>query len=246
VDTRLAERLWPGQDPIGRRMCECEEDPTPDTLWQTVVGVVGETTQNGLVTETSRSGVYYFPIAQNPALTLAVTVRAAGDPMALAGSVRKAITSVDPALAVFDVKTMEDVTDDSLLMRRWPMLLTTAFGVVAVLLAAIGLYGVLAYVVAHRTKEIGIRMALGGTPRAIFDLVVREGLVLVGGGVAGGLAGVAAMHRVLASQLYGVQAGDVRILAAVTAALVLIALVACALPARRATRVDPLCALNRE
>ncbi|HSK09254.1 MAG TPA: FtsX-like permease family protein [Vicinamibacterales bacterium] len=245
VDTRLAERLWPGQDPIGRRMAQ-ERDLASGRDWQTVVGVVGEVSQIALVADRPVGGVYYYPMAQNPSLGMTVAVRTAGDPAAMANALRKAVAAADPALPLYRLRTFEQVADDSLLTRRWPMLVITAFGAVALLLAAVGLYGVLAYLVTQRTREIGVRMALGGTPRAIFNLVAREGLVLMTAGVAAGAVGVVTLKRTMASQLYGVQAGDPRVLAAATLVLGLIAFLACAIPARRATKVDPILALRNE
>jgi ABC-type antimicrobial peptide transport system permease subunit len=141
---------------------------------------------------------------------------------------------------------MEERTEESLVTRRWPVLLSMGFGVVALLLSAVGIYGVLAYLVTQRTKEIGIRMAIGGTPRSIFDLVVKEGVALVGAGFVFGAAGAFAIRKSIESQLYGVRPTDARVLALVSLVLGLVALVACAIPARRATRIDPVVALNRE
>ena len=159
---------------------------------------------------------------------------------------RATIARLDPELPVFFVKTMEQVTDESLVTRRWPMLLSMGFGVVALLLSALGIYGVLAYLVTQRTKEIGIRMAIGGTPRTIFDLVLKEGLVLLGVGLAAGGVGLVWLSRVLASQLYGVRPSDPTVIALAGLALGVVALVACAIPARRATRINPVVALNNE
>jgi len=141
---------------------------------------------------------------------------------------------------------MEQVTDESLVTRRWPMLLSMGFGVVALLLSALGIYGVLAYLVTQRTKEIGIRMALGGAPRAIFALVLKEGLALLGAGFVAGAVGLVAVRRVLEAQLYGVGPGNPAVMLLAAAVLGGAALVACAIPARRATRVNPVVALNAE
>jgi putative ABC transport system permease protein len=245
VDTRLAERLWPGQDPIGRHMGQ-GSDARSGRGWQTVVGVVGEVKQIGLVADRPVGGVYYYPIAQYASPGLTIAVRTTGEPATMVNSLRQAVAASDPALPVYRIRTYEEVADDSLLMRRWPMLVTTAFGIVALLLAAIGLYGVLAYLVSQRTREIGIRMALGGTPGAIMQFVSREGLLLVAGGFAAGALGVVALKRTLEGQLYGVQAGDPGVLAAAALVLGVIAFLACAIPARRATRIDPVRALNQD
>jgi putative ABC transport system permease protein len=173
-------------------------------------------------------------------------VRSVGDVAGLSSALRQTVAGLDPELPVFSVRTMEQVTDESLVTRRWPVLLSMGFGVVALLLSAVGIYGVLAYLVTQRTKEIGIRIALGGTPRTIFDLVLREGVALLAAGFAGGAAGLAALQHALQAQLYGVQASDPAVLAAATLVLGIVALLACAVPARRATRIDPMLALNRE
>jgi putative ABC transport system permease protein len=144
---------------------------------------------------------------------------------------------------VFDMQTMEERTDKSLVSRRSPVLLSLSFGAVALFLSAIGIYGVLAYLVTQRRKEIGIRIALGSSGGAIFELVLREGLVLIGGGFLFGAAGAIALRRSLESQLFGVTASDPVVLTIVTGLLALVAIAACALPARRATRIDPIVAL---
>jgi ABC-type antimicrobial peptide transport system permease subunit len=144
---------------------------------------------------------------------------------------------------VFDVQTLEQRMEKSLVSRRSPVVLALGFGAVALFLSAIGIYGVLAYLVTQRRKEIGIRIALGSSAASIFELVLREGLLLVGGGFALGAAGAFALRRSLESQLFGVSAGDPLVLAAVTAVLAGVAIAACALPARRATRIDPIVAL---
>ena len=251
VDETLAHRFWPNRDAVGRRMYRPNNKeellgPTQTTTWLTVVGVVGDVKQDGLVTTKTQVGTYYFPTPQETIRSITLAVRGAGDASALSSSIRQAIGGLDPELPVFAVKTMAQVTDESLITRRWPMLLSTGFGVVALLLAAVGIYGVLAYLVTQRTKEIGIRMALGGAPRRIFDLVLKEGLLLLAGGFGCGLIGLTALRSVLQAQLFGVGPGDPWVLAEATLVLAAVALLACAIPARRATRIDPVLALNRE
>jgi predicted permease len=251
VDTRLAKRFWPGQNPVGRRMYQPQSakdalGTNDQTHFVTVVGVVGEVKTDGLVSSRTPVGAYYLAMAQETSRYMAFTVRSAGDPRALAAPLRAAIAALDPELPVFSVRTMEQVTDESLVTRRWPMLLSMGFGVVALLMSALGIYGVLAYLVTQRTKEIGIRMAIGGTPRTIFDLVVREGLVLLGVGFAAGGVGLLWLSRALSSQLYGVRPSDPGVIALAGVALGAIAFVACAIPARRATRINPVVALNNE
>jgi predicted permease len=251
VDQTLAHRFWPNQDPLGRRMYRpnSKEEllgPTPTTTWLSVVGVVGDVKQDALVTEKTPIGTYCFPSPQETIRSMTFAVRGAGDRSMLSSSVRNAIGGLDPELPVFSIKTMEQVTDESLVTRRWPMLLATGFGIVALLLSAVGIYGVLAYLVTQRTKEIGIRMALGGAPRRIFDLVLKERLLLLLAGFVSGLVVLIALKRVLQAQLYGIGPGDPGVLAIATLVLGVVALLACAIPARRATRIDPVLALNRD
>jgi ABC-type antimicrobial peptide transport system permease subunit len=173
-------------------------------------------------------------------------IRTTTVPAALANDVRRVVAALDPELPVFSTKTMEEWIDESLVTRRWPMLLSMGFAVVALLLSAVGIYGVLAYVVTQRTKEIGIRMALGSTPRSVFDLVLKEGLALIGAGFAVGAVGVFAIRRGLESQLYGVRLSDPGVLAIAALLLGTVAVAACMIPARRATRIDPVAALAQE
>ncbi|HEY3383744.1 MAG TPA: ABC transporter permease [Vicinamibacterales bacterium] len=251
VDTRLARRFWPNQNPVGRRMYRpsVAEDllaATAKTDWLTVVGVVGEVKQDALVAAKAPVGAYYLPATQETIRAVTFAVRGAGDVKALSSPLRKTIAGLDPELPVFSIRTMEQVTDDSLVTRRWPVFLSMGFGVVALLLSAVGIYGVLAYLVTQRTKEIGIRMALGGTPRTVVDLVLREGVALLLVGFATGAIGLVALRRALETQLYGIQASDPGVLAIATLVLGSVAMLACAIPARRATRINPVLALNRD
>jgi predicted permease len=250
VDERLARKFWAGRDPIGRRMYRPDVStvlvPNEKTDWLTVVGVVGEVRQDGLVTSRESVGAYYLPIEQEPVRSLTFAIWTAADPTTTIGSLRREIAALDPELPVFSTETMEERTADSLVTRRWPMMLAAGFGVVALLLSAVGIYGVLAYLVTQRTKEIGIRMAIGGTPRSIFDLVLKEGVALIGVGFVFGGTAAFILRRSIESQLYGVRPTDPRVLALAMLVLGLVALVACCIPARRATRIDPVVALNRE
>jgi len=249
VDETLARRFWPNQDPIGRRLYR-PSDPsnllavTPRTVFFTVVGVVHDIKLTSLVEDKGAVGAYFFPGDQQPRRALVFAIKSATDPMSLAGPVRAAIGSLDRDLAVYNVQTMSDRVDRSLATRRAPMLLATAFGGVALLLSAIGVYGVLAYLVTERTREIGIRLALGSSANAVFQLVLREALVLVGVGFALGTVGVFALKRSLDSLLFGVSGADPLVLAGVTVMLALVAVAAGALPAQRATRINPVVALS--
>ena len=248
VDEKLAHRFWPNQDPIGRRMYRPTDinnllEITDETVFLTVVGVVHDLKLTNLVEDNGEVGTYFYSYDQDPRRDLALAIRAAGDPAALAGPVRSVIGALDRELPVYDVQTMATRIDRSLATRRSAMLLAMAFGVVALVLSAIGVYGVLAYLVAQRTKEIGIRIALGSSTAAVFQLVIREGLVLVAAGFLAGAAGVFALKRSLDSLLFGVSAADPTILAAVTMTLAIVAMMAGTLPARLATRISPTVAL---
>jgi predicted permease len=249
VDEKLARRFWPGQDPIGRRMYLPQDINNllainDKTVFFSVVGVVHDIKLADLVSGNGEVGAYYFPMGQDSSRLLTYAVKVATDPSAVANSVREAIHSLDPELPVYEMQTMLERTDKSLMSRRSPMLLSLGFGAVALFLSAIGIYGVLAYLVTQRKKEIGIRIALGSSAGAIFELVLREGLLLIGGGFALGAAGAFLVRKSLESQLFGVTATDPMVLVVVTGTLALVAVLACALPARRATRIDPIVALT--
>ena len=250
VDEVLAKKFWPGQDPVGRRMFKPDSveemtKPSPNQRWITVVGMVSETKMAGLVTSDTRIGTYYFPATQDGLRTMTLAIRAAGDPESLTPTLRRSLAAIDPELPLYGVRTLQSRIDASLVDRKTPMLLAVMFGGVALFLAATGLYGVLAYQVSQRRKEIGIRMALGSEPRGIFSLVLREGLLLLVAGFAVGIAGAFAIRRTMETQLYGVGAMDPVVLAAVGGILAAVAIAACTVPARRASRTDPLAALNQ-
>ncbi len=252
VDQRLARKFWPATRPIGRRMWQPNnpkdflEGPGKDARWYTVVGVVGSVKLRALVDPDERVGAYYFPYAQSPRDDLTFAVRTGLDPVALSKPVVEAMREVDPELPMFDVQTMAERVSESLVTRRTPMLVAAGFGLVALLLAAVGIYGVLAYTVAQRTKEIGIRMAMGSTTTKIFQLVLRHGLVLLGAGFLIGMGGTVFLSKYLASQLFGVRPLDPTVLGSVAAVLGCTALIACVLPAQRAAKVDPIVALRQE
>ena len=250
VDDRLARRFWPNQSPIGRRMYRPGDDTSDPTVitakteFFTVVGVVAEMKQRSLTDGDKAVGAYYFPLAQELQNGLTFTVRSSGDPTSLSGALRREIAAIDAQLPVFDMQPMSHWIERSLADRRAPALLSIAFGVVALFLSAIGIYGVLAYLVTQRTKEIGIRVALGSSASAVFRLVLREGVLLVGIGLLLGGIGSFLLRRTLESLLFGVSASDPAILLLVSGGLAAVALAACCVPARRATRIDPVVALT--
>jgi predicted permease len=251
IDEELARRFWPNGDALGKRMYmptnidNLMARPSEDQM-MTIVGIIEPMRLRGLV-ETAgerRVGNYFWPLKQQLARTVGVAVRTAQAPELLASAVRREISQIDPELPFYGVRTMEDQLSRSLIDRRTPMLLATGFAVVALFLAAIGIYGVLAYQVSQRRREIGIRMALGAASGSIFNLVLREGGLIVGIGAVVGLAGAFFLREALQSQLYEVGAMDPIIVTSVAAVLSAVALIACVLPARRAANTDPLIALS--
>ncbi|HUP43037.1 MAG TPA: ABC transporter permease [Thermoanaerobaculia bacterium] len=255
VDRWLAERFWPGESAVGQRIAQGvpELDDEGRIEWRTIVGVVGEVRMAELG-EGGQTGAYYFPYAQAAAYSLVLTLIArvagdggeGGDPEALAEPLRRSVRAIDPALPVFDLATMEERLGRSLVERRAAMVLAVVFGAVALFLAAVGLYGVLAYSVAQRTRELGIRVVLGSTTRGILGLVLGRSARLTGIGLAAGLAGAFLLTRSMAALLYGVEATDPGVYAGVALVLAAVALAASLVPARRATRVDPAVVLAAE
>jgi predicted permease len=249
VDETLAKRFWPGQDAVGRRMYKPSDIKdlvtiTEKTQFYTVVGVVGDIKLHDLTEGAKSVGAYFFAMDQDGASSMTFAIRTAGDPLSLTSAVRGVLNGLDRELPVFDTQTLDARVEKSLVSRKSPVLLSLSFGAVALCLSAIGIYGVLAYLVTQRRREIGIRIALGSSARAIFELVLREGLLLTAGGFVLGAIGAIVLRRSMESQLFGVSSGDPLVLAAVTVILAAVALVACALPARRATRIDPIVALS--
>ena len=240
VDRVLVDRYWKGQDPIGKRIQRGNGGKLA-----VVVGVVAKVKFRTLE-ESSDKEAIYFPLSQLPQPMLMFVARAQGDPAALAASVREAVRAVDPNQPVFDVRTMAQRMDDAAQPRRAPVILLSVFGGLAAILAMLGVYGVLAYSVAQRTSEFGVRMALGASRSDIAALVLKAGLLLVSLGIAAGLAGYLALSRLVQTLLYATPSTDPAMLASASVALGLVALGACLLPALRATRVEPLAALRQD
>jgi predicted permease len=242
VDENFARRFWPNGDPLGKRIKRGgAQSPQP---WLTVVGVVKHVNDYGLNIE-GREQVYY-PHPQFSGRAMYLTIRTAGDPLALAGAARNAVWSVDPAQPISRVRSMEEYIYTSAAQPRFNMLLLAIFAALALILAAVGIYGVMSYAVTQRTHEIGIRLALGAEPRQIIRLVVGQGLGLVGAGIGLGVVGAIAVTRLMKTLLLGISATDPATFAGMAGLLVVVALIACYLPARRATRVDPMIALRYE
>lgn len=251
VDERLAQRFWPQQDPIGRRMYMPQSpddvvNPNPDAPRLTVVGVVGTVRLEDLAGTGSPVGAYYFPYNQSPGRNYSFAVRTSGDLGSSASAIRAELSRIDSELALFDVRPMADRAGLSLAPRRTSLMLAMAYGGLALFLSAIGLYGMLAYHVTQRNREIGIRMALGASSGSVRQMVLRQGLILALVGVGLGAGGALALAGLLSSFLYEVTAADPLTYAGVTSILLGIALMSCYLPARRATKVDPMVALRCE
>lgn len=239
VNEAMARKFWPGEDPVGKRF---KEVWLPE--WTTVVGVVGNVKSRGLASETEPQ--VYRPFAQAPTLDMSLVVRTTGDPDAVIGSLRAAVAAVDADVPVSEIRMVEQMITSSVAAPRFTMLLLAAFAAVALLLAAIGIYGVISYAVTRRTPEIGLRVALGAQRGHVLRMVLRQALVLAVIGAVVGLGAALATTRALRSLLFGVSATDGVTLIAVPLLLMAVALLAAYLPARRAARVDPMIALRAE
>ncbi len=243
IDETMQRKFWPNEDPLGKRI-SFQRDAQGNPIWREIVGIVGHVKQRGLEGESPVQ--YYIPHRQRPLSTVFLVARTAGEPSSFAPAVRAAIQSVDRELPVFRVTTMERLVADSMAQRRFSVTLLSVFAVVALLLASVGLYGVMAYNVAQRTQEIGIRMALGAQVRDVLAMVFRHGLQLAVWGVGIGLAGALALTRVMQSLLFNVSAADPLTYGVVAVVLGAVSLCACMVPARRAAKVDPMIALRYE
>jgi putative ABC transport system permease protein len=245
IDETFARQAFPNENPIGKRI---STNPTPrpgqPMLWTTIVGVVAHVKNYG-VDQPSRVEMY-VPFAQDLASNGSVVVRSTGDPAAIASAIRSAIYSLDPDLPLFDVRPLPDIIASSSSSRRIAVTLIASFAGLALLLAAVGIYGVISYLVTQRRQEIGIRVALGATSQNVLSLVLLKGVRLAAFGIAGGLLAALALTRVISRLLFQVSAFDLATFTFGVIALLALVLLACWLPARRATRIDPLVALRYE
>lgn len=249
VDEHLAKRFWPNRDPVGQRMYEPGANginSNEHTAWYRVVGVVRSARLEDLSGSGNSVGTYYFPFAQHTSNRYTVALRTEGESTGTVQTVRRRLAAIDSDVALFDVSTMAQREELSLASRKTSLLLAIGFGVLALFLATVGIYGVLAYLVAQRRKEIGIRVALGSTHSRIVKLIVREGLLLVGIGLVLGLVGAVSLRNVISSQIYGVGSLDPVVIGAVLVVFGVVALCACILPARSAMRVDPVIVLTEQ
>jgi putative ABC transport system permease protein len=243
VNQEFVKRFLPNGDAIGKRIRLGKL--TSDFPWATIVGIVGDV--RGFALDEPPQPTMYWPVAQIRATpSLAIVVRTQSDPDALASPVREAIAQIDPAQPIYDMQSLDQLVAKSLGQRRFTLTLMVLFGVIALVLSAIGIYGVMAFAVTQRTQEIGIRMALGASALDVLKMVVGSGMFLAAIGVAVGLIGAFALTRLMASLLFGVSPTDLVTFGLVTGGLLMVALLACYIPARRATKVDPLVALRYE
>jgi putative ABC transport system permease protein len=240
INEAMAKKYWPNEDAVGKRITF--DDPRKDPKWVTIVGVVGSVRHRGL--DIDPQPEYYRPVAQRPQRQLILAVRSAQDPRSLASAVRHEIQAIDPDQPIASVRTLEAVASESIAPRRISVVLLGAFAGIALLLAGVGVYGVISYLVVQRTHEIGVRMALGAQRRDVLRLVVGHALKLVAIGTVTGLVLALLSTRTLSALLYNVGAFDATTFVLVTITLAAVALLASYIPALRATRADPMIALT--
>jgi putative ABC transport system permease protein len=243
INQRMADQLWPNQDPVGRRIrfTGSKSNPAP---WRTIVGVVTDVSQYSLDKEPPMQ--MYLPHSQFPTSFDNIVVKTDGDPYSVLGAVRREILAIDKGQAVYNVITLAELHSDSISLRRFLMLLLIVFAGLTLTLAAVGIYGVMSYAVTQRTQEIGIRIALGAQPADVLKLVVKGGIVLALSGVAIGVVIAFGLTRLMEAVLFGVRPTDALTFLIGSLALVAVAGLACYVPARRATKVDPVMAMREE
>jgi len=242
VSERMARRYWPGVDPVGRRIKRGNSSSTKP--WLLVVGVVGDVKDHGLTADGGET--WYLPYSQHLFSAASVVVRTATEPMSLMPAIRREVWKIDPEQPIVEVKEMRELLADSVAKQRFTSLLLSLFAGMGLMLAASGTYGVMWYAVSQRSREIGMRQALGAQPQDVLLLIMRQGLRLTAGGVLIGLLGGLSLARVLASQLFGVGWADPGTFAASAAALTAVGLASCYVSARRAAAVDPRVVLRTE
>ena len=251
INETMAKRFWPGENPLGKRF---RFDFGPDEQPREIVALVHDTPADRH--QTAQEPIFYIPTIQRPMrdrgpfgfnrAQMTFLLRTTGDPMVLSNAVRQAVAEIDPDRPASQLRTLEDALGNDLRFERWYMVLLSVFGGIALLLATVGIYGVMAYSVAQRTHEIGMRMALGASASQVMVLMLRRAAVLIAAGVALGLAGALSLTRLLASQLNGVSPTDPPTFFSVSVLLAIVALGACFIPTRRASAVDPTVALRYE
>jgi putative ABC transport system permease protein len=240
ISEEMARRYWPGQDPIGREFFWFSANGPR----LTVVGVAGDV--RNLSLETAPAPVIYRPAAALRIASMFVVIRTATDPASLIGAIRDVVRRVDPAVPVTSVRTAEEILAASTGSRRFTMMLVETFAALALILASVGLFGVMSYLVSQRTHDIGVRLALGASPADVFQHIVGRGMLLAGVGAVAGVVAAAGLAHWLEALLFEVRPTDPSTFATVVFLLLAVALAACCMPARRAMRVDPLIALRYE
>jgi len=240
VNETAAARLWPGENPIGKRVKQGWPEWT--TPWYEVVGVAGDIKLNGIDQPTPMQ--IYLPMAQSLSPAPALIVRSSGDASALSQSVRDAVHRLAPSMPIYAVQTMDGLMGDAVSRQRASMTIFAIFAVIAVILASVGLYGVIAYSVSQRTHEVGVRLALGATPGEVLRLFMRQGLITIAAGLIVGLASAIALSRFIEDLLFGVTPNDQLTLWTVTAILLMVSVFICYLSARRSTRIEAATALR--
>jgi putative ABC transport system permease protein len=241
VDEALARRFWPNQDPVGQHV-RLGATIGADSAWRTIVGIAAAVRTTSL--ESTPRPAIYVPYYQTAWPTMSAVVRTAGEPARLAAAVRGEVLALDRSQPVYNVRTLEEVLSRTLASRRFQTMLLAGFAVAALALAVIGVYGVLAYAVAQRTRELGIRIALGARRRDVLAHVIRQAATLIGAGLLIGAAGALAGSRLLASLLFEVSPWDPAVFAGSVSLLAIAGLLASWAPARRATTVNPIVALR--
>ncbi len=243
IDEEFARRYWPDEEAVGKRIRQGGNDPRNPLI--EVIGIVRRVKMDGLDEDSNRVQSYY-PFRQLAFGGMTVVVKTSADPMSIVSAVRQQVLSIDPDQPIYNLNTMQQLRTDSIAPEQLNLMLLGIFAAVALILAAVGIYGVMAYSVTQRTHEIGIRMALGAKQSDVLGMVIRQGMKLALGGLVIGIGGAWLATRAMASLLFGVSATDTVTFIAVPVVLAVVALVACAVPARRATKVDPMVALRYE
>jgi putative ABC transport system permease protein len=236
INETMAKRFWPGRNPVGIKFITGPSGPNP--AWSTIVGVVADVKQFGLDSEPSLD-IYHPGLGAQH-----LVVKTAGDPLALAATIERTLHAIDPEFAISDIRSMDQIAAESARTRRWTMGLLVAFATLAFLLALVGIYGVMSWSVAQRTREVGIRMALGAQRRQVVTLVLNHGIKLTLIGLALGIVGTFALRHTLSSLVYGVSTADPLIYLSVPLLMFAVALLACYLPARKASIIDPAISLR--
>jgi putative ABC transport system permease protein len=241
INETMARRLFPNEDPIGRHI---RTGPNPTGAWTTIVGVIGDIRHGGL--EETPQPEMYITYQQGPPVGPFIVLRTTGDPAAMAETVRAEARRIDKTLPIYDMRTMDTLRSEAVSTRRFVLLIVAVFGILALGLAAIGVYGVMSLIVSERTREVGVRLALGAQPSELLTMIVGHAAKLAAVGIAIGVAVALPLAPLLDSQLYGIESFDPATFIAVPFALLLIATLAAVVPARKAMRIDPLTALRIE